>query len=353
MDIATSKRRIVPDWPGALALLFTHQRNLGERVPLTVVHAGRPIDLYCPSGHERGTVVFVHGMSSRGREDPRVRSLAWALAATGRRVVVPEIPSIRRLTIRVDQPREVQAVLETIASDPALVPADRFALMAVSFSGVFALRAVCSKALGGRVNAACLIGGYFDIDTVISFLINSNRSDPYGRLLIARSYFTDIEPKGEAFHHHLDRCIERSATNQPGWSLRELLDPAEPQQQQLYQLLSDSAERQAFCRQVMAAFDDDWSDYRAPQEFGDRRTPVFLLHGRGDRVIPAGESRRLARQLAEQRVPCYLCVTRLLEHGDSAISLYRLQELYRLLAGFAWFLGSCLEPQIPRRAATA
>ena len=291
-----------------------------------------------PSGSALGTVVFIHGMSVLGREDPRVRQLAVALTTTGLQVLVPELSSIRNLRIERVQPSEVQATLEQLASDKDLVSTRNFALMAVSFSGVFALRAAKSVVLGPRISALCLIGGYYDVERVSDFLVTAKRADPYGRMLMVRSYFSEVEVENDAFHQHLERCIQNNAKEDEGWNLRSLLDETDADQERLWHLLSDSGQRQRFLQKVIQAFGDDWSGYRVNLNFVNSKTPVFLLHGRGDRVIPPGESRRLARQMTARGIPNHLCITRFLTHGDSAIRLARLPELYRLLKGFAGFI---------------
>ena len=184
------------------------------------------LDHYERGGTVVGTLIFIHGMSALGREDPRVVHLAGALAAAGYRVLIPDFPSIRALEIRRQQPDEVLAQLETLAADRQLVPGV-FSLMAVSFSGVFALRAACSKRLAPRICGLCLIGGYYDVGAVCSFLIRANRSDPYGRLLVLRSYYREVEPQSEAFHRVLDRCISENIEqkNTLGVRIKRLTDP--------------------------------------------------------------------------------------------------------------------------------
>jgi predicted esterase len=68
-------------------------------------------------------------------------------------------------------------------------------------------------------------------------------------------------------------------------------------------------------------------------------SPVFILHGRHDRIIPCGEAKRLAQRFNRQKLPYFLCVSELLTHGNSEISMRKFFEVYRLLKGFAWFLG--------------
>lgn len=327
-------------WLSTLRLLIRFQgRSTGRmKDPTRVICDGHPVDQYLPFGNATGTVIFIHGMAVLGAEDPRVQQLARALTVAGLKVLIPHLTTIRALRIERDQPAEVQSVLESIAGDPRLVATGRFAAIAVSFSGVFALRAACSRTLGERMTALCLIGGYYDVDRVSDFLVNARRSDPYGRMLMLRSYYREVEPESNEFHQLLERCIRQSAKLEDGWNLRTLLDPADALQERLYRLLDDVTERERFHRKVRTAFDSEWDGYRVSLEFANRGTPVFLLHGRADRVIPPGESRRLARQMTARGIPNHLCITRFLTHGDSAIRLARLPELYRLLKGFAGFI---------------
>ena len=61
---------------------------------------------------------------------------------------------------------------------------------------------------------------------------------------------------------------------------------------------------------------------------------VVLLHGPDDRVIPASESIELARRLPAAR----LCLTPLLDHGDTRISLRGLASLPGLHGALTqWF----------------
>ena len=326
-------------WVVALKLLlrFQHRKYGQTVVRKTLFQSDLVLDYYLPSGKAVSTVVVIPGMSVLGREDPRIINLAEALAAAGCRVLIPEFHGIRNLEIGRQQPEKVQQQLETLVADRYLIPDEMFSIMAVSFSGIFALRAACSKHLGHRIVALCLIGGYYDIDTVCSFLVTANRSDPYGRLLVLRSYYKEIEPESRAFHRILDRCLKECVDQKYGWNAHRALDASDPLENRIYRLLTDNLEREMFRKKITTSLDQSWSGYRTQLDFVCKKTPVLLIHGRDDRVIPAGESRRLARRLGDRKIPVYLCITRFLSHGDSVIRLSQLPELYRLLRGVAWF----------------
>lgn len=328
-------------WTMVLRLLWHFRRDVScsKTFRGTLRRSNLVLDHYEYGGRVVGTLIFIHGMSALGREDPRIVHLAGALADAGYRVLIPDFPSIRALEIRRQQPDEVLAQLETLAADRKLVPGV-FSLMAVSFSSVFVLRAACSKRLASRICGLCLIGGYYDVGAVCSFLIRANRSDPYGRLLILRSYYREVEPQSEAFHRVLDRCISENIEEKNAWSADQALDRSDPMEAFVYRILTDPVEREGLEKKVTRAFGEGWRGYRSKLNFIYQDTPVFLIHGRNDRLIPSGESKRLARRLAEQKILAYLCVTRFLSHGDSAIRLGEWRELARLLRGFAWFFQS-------------
>ena len=75
------QQRLTSDWQGALKLLFAYQRNQTPGKLETIPHGDTQVDIYDPLSEPRSTVVFVPGLAIRGREDPRIRRLGWALCA--------------------------------------------------------------------------------------------------------------------------------------------------------------------------------------------------------------------------------------------------------------------------------
>ncbi len=340
MNGSDTQRKARADWKSALKLLLAFQRHHRPGKLETVAFGQTSIDVYQPLSAPPATVIFVPGLSIRGREDPRIRRLGWALSAGGLRVLIPDVPSIRALTISTRQPDEVANLIRSLVQDGSLVTTHRVALMSVSFSSIFVLRAALDPVLTDRITAVGLIGGYYDIERVADFLITSEQADPYGRLVIGRSYFAEFEPEHTKAIETLKRVVETVATNNhEPIRLDALFDANDPLEQSLHQLMTEPASRQAFLEKVLDVFDSAWAGYRVPAQFPQSTPRVFLLHGSDDRVIPTAESRHLARRLARQGLAHQLCVSDLLEHGNTAISLRRIVDVYRLVAGFAWFMG--------------
>ncbi|HAN61510.1 MAG TPA: hypothetical protein DCQ11_11690, partial [Gammaproteobacteria bacterium] len=110
---------------------------------------------------------------------------------------------------------------------------------------------------------------------------------------------------------------------------------------QLIQLIADPRARADMGRRIRSVFDADWRDYEAPIESLQLDVPVFLIHGRDDRVIPVEQSRDLADRLDVRGVVNRLCVTRFLSHGDNRIRWHELLEVLRVWCAFAWFFKYC------------
>lgn len=329
--------------PSTIRFLLALRRSgspPGER-RRTVERFGTCIDVYEPDGSARGTVVFIHGMAPAGYRDPRIESLGIALGAAGLRAVIPDIVTVRELKIRREQAGEVSDLLRAIAGDAGLIPEGRFALMAVSFSGVFALHAACHAGLAEPLTGLCLIGAYSDLSGLCRFLTHSEHADPYALLLIARSYYTEVEPESEAYLQALDRCIAGNIEHGEDWDPVHTLDLDDPDEARVAALLNETARREAFESKLQEAFNDGWRDYVVPVDFARRDLPVLLIHGRGDRVIPPDQSRGLARRLAGLGIPHRLCVTGVLTHGDSRLDVQRLAEIARMVRHLAWFFSVC------------
>ncbi|MBO67950.1 MAG: hypothetical protein CL398_06520 [Acidiferrobacteraceae bacterium] len=297
--------------------------------------SGMDVDHYEGRGKVVGTLIFIHGMSLLGREDPRIAHFSEALALAGYRVLVPDFPSIRRLDIEKGQSEEILGQLELLVSDHSLVP-DSFGLITVSFSGVFALLAACRSGLASRLFGICLVGSYSDIFSVSSFSVLANRSDHYGKLIILRNYYREVEPEEIQLRTVLDRCISECAV-QNVWNPDVALDQSKYVEGRVHSMLTDLDERRELASRLANLFKENWSEYQINLDFLHRDIPVLLIHGRHDRIVPAGESKKLARNLIDRGIPTWLCVTQLLSHGDSELRLSKWIEVFRLLQAFAWF----------------
>ena len=328
------------DWLGAIRLLSHFHNHSSEVLPRLESHRGYLVDIYEPSTDPVSTVIFTPGLSLHGREDPRLRRFGFALQSAGLRVLIPDVPSLRALRINTKQPLEIKELLISLTQDSNLVTTSHLALMSVSFSSVFVLASATESALRKRLSAIGLIGGYFDIEKVARFLLTSPIAEPYGKLIIVRSYLEEIGSCDSYTLDLLDRASHESAIQiSRAIPLEQLFDNASPKQASVLRLLAEPQSCGEIYENVVNLFKHSWSGYSTAINFSDSMCPVFLLHGREDRVIPVEQSRWLSASLVKTGVPHRLCVSDLLAHGNATISFRRAVEIYRLTRAFAWFLG--------------
>ena len=308
-----------------------------------------PASLYRPSRTTRGRGrtlpgwVALHGLTYRGREHESLESFARALAASGTAVLVPDIPEWRALRVAPESTVATirAAVLEL--DDRALTVPGRVGVIGFSFGGTSALVASTAGALDRRLAGVASWGGYAGLGRTLRFGFVGRHEldgetyrlepDPYGRWIFAGNYLTRVR-------EHRDRGPAASALL---WLAREVgrrkilawepeTDPVKeearsrlgPADRALFDLLAPpaGAEPTPSDRQRLETLADRLADAALetdplldPGPYLARvRVPVFLAHGRGDRLIPWTEMARLRRALPDDRVR-HALVTGLFAHS--------------------------------------
>jgi pimeloyl-ACP methyl ester carboxylesterase len=223
--------------------------------------------LYAPTGVDRPPgIVLAHGMHEEGITEPRLVSLARALAGAGFAVLTPEVTGLAHYRI-------THADVDVIAS-AARALAQRLGraqvtVFGISFGGGMALRAACEPATRAAIGRVIALGAHHDAARVSRFYLGEKalgpmaeaalvEPHPYGRVALYMSLFGERH-KGEFSE------LERTR------ALRGLID--------------NTAE-------LARA-----SPRSCPEPV---RVPAFLVHGTGDRVVPYTETLWNQRQLAAQ-----------------------------------------------------
>lgn len=289
-------------------------------------------------------IIFLHGMSPLGISDPRQVRAVQALVHAGFRVICPEIPAIKNLRIDADSIKTFAAVLETILADPQLAPGGRIALFAPSFSGAICLKAAASPQVADRIAAVCAMGSLAGIRGSMEYLFLSPDADGYARYIVLANYLPLVKkyaPLAPAF----------LALAHDNWSASAVENPLLPgirktshaqeavrklklvQRKTFERLQNDINFRSEVFAELTPFMDKEIAAYDVLSVAGNITSPVFLLHGEGDNVIPSDESVQLAARLNQSR----LVVSPFVGHGDSKISISRIPDIFRLLNGFAWF----------------
>ena len=171
---------------------------------------GQPTLLVRPGeGRSWPAVVFLNGVTQRGRFHPTVRKLARSLARAGYLVAVPDVPGVRRGTLTASTLAGTDAVVAAVCGRRD-VRGGRVALFGVSVGGSLALLAAEDPQLSSRVRVVAALAPYTNLADVVRIATTSSyvrngmlhryTSKPFAALVAARSLAAAL-PRG------LDRSL--------------------------------------------------------------------------------------------------------------------------------------------------
>lgn len=287
-------------------------RDGGERLRATLL---RPRD-----AETAASWIVLHGVTRPGRRHPQLVRFARALAASGARVLVPEIREWTELRLAPD--RTVPVVRASVA---ALATRDggrgRPGLAGFSFGAPQALRAAAHPELRRRIGGVVGFGGYCDVERTFRFQLTGEhvwrerperlRPDPYGRWVVAANYLTRVP--GHADAEDVAAAVRRLAMESSERQIpaddpalvslgRELRETVAPARRPLFdrmtaepESVSDDGELVRLAADMAAAARRVAPELEVGSRLGALKCPVELIHGRQDRLIPASETLRLRK----------------------------------------------------------
>jgi pimeloyl-ACP methyl ester carboxylesterase len=248
-----------------------------------------------------GGVVLLHGVHHLGIDDPRLWNLARALAGAGVLVMTPELQDLAdyRVTARtIDVIGDSAAALSTRMRR-------KVGVLGLSFAGGLALLAANRKEFSNSIGFVVAIGAHDDMTRVARFFAANVITSPdgmetplqaheYGALILAYSHLED-------FFSSADIPTAREVLRQWLWEQPEAMKTAaalSPEGQRELELLLHHRDqlREALLKEI-TLHKEEMEAVSPHGHLAQLHTPVFLLHGAGDTVIPSSETLWLARDV--------------------------------------------------------
>jgi pimeloyl-ACP methyl ester carboxylesterase len=305
-----------------------------------------PATLYRPAATRREALpgwIALHGLTRTGREHPSLVRFARALASSGSVVLVPDMPEWRSLLVA---PETTVSTIKTAVLEldrRAGTAPGRIGVIGFSFGATQSLVAATDPVLNGHLAGVAAWGGYADIHRTTRFAFLGAHEldgvehhldpDPYGRWILAGNYL-HLLPE-----HGADRALSDAlldlARDVAGRGIRSwspetdsfkiaAREPLDPSQREMFDLIAppSGTAYTAGDRRRIEDLVGRMTERAVEQEplldprdhLGRVPVPVFLAHGRGDRLMPWTEMFRLRRALPEDRV-VYSGVTSLFGHS--------------------------------------
>ncbi len=283
-----------------------------------VVHAR----LYLPENKPNApTLIVLHGVHHLGMDEPRLMAFAAAMASCGLRVLTPQLPGIK--DYHVDR-SSVQVIGES-AKWFAQKTGGPVGVMGLSFSGGLALVAAADPVYHPDFKFVLAVGSQDAMDHVANYYLTGRELRPdgttellpaheYGALVLEYEHLEDFIPASDiaairpVLRQHLyeDKSAETAAeatlNDRQRREARELVDVASPIT--LQKLAS-----------VQAKYIEEMEALSPHGRLKTLTTPVYLLHGEADNIIPAAETLWMAHELPGTTLQAML-VSPILAHLD-------------------------------------
>ena len=286
-------------------------------------------------GKERAGVLLFLGANAAGRDDADVINLGNALARAGFVVMVHWSPTMG-LQANID-PDEVENLVWAFKflREREYVDEERVGMGGFSVGGSFAMVAASDPLINEEVRFVNSFGGYYEARSL--FLQIANRSslresgdepwevDPLTYRVFANELLETVGDAGERAALEGQFVLGEEVGELEGLSERaavvaRLLEGTTP------------GEAEVLLDSLPEGFHWELTRISPKAHIGGLKARLRIMHDRGDRLIPVGESRRLAAELGDREGFRYT-ETSIFEHVRPGGG-----QSWRHLAGEAWKL---------------
>jgi pimeloyl-ACP methyl ester carboxylesterase len=279
--------------------------------------------LYIPDRHpDAPALIVLHGVHHLGIDEPRLVAFASAMAACGLRVLTPELPDIKDYHVG---PNSIATIGDSARWMAAHNGGRAVGIMGLSFAGGLALMAAGEPQYRSSIKFVVTIGSQDEMSRVAAYFISGNDPRPngsveslppheYGALVLEYEHLEDfipppdIEPIRAVLRAHLyeDVAAEKQAI--------AALNPAQLVEAKLLMNTTSAATR-ALIAQSNAKHQADMAAVSPHGHLGTLTTPVYLLAGQADDVIPSAETQWMASELPRRSLQAEL-ISPVLSHLD-------------------------------------
>ena len=305
--------------------------------------------MYLPEGKpDAPALVIFHGVHHLGVEEPRLVSFATAMASCGIRVLTPELPGIKDYHVSRDSVTVIGESVKWFAAQTG----GPVGVMGLSFAGGLALVAAEDAAYGPSFKFVVAVGSQDSMARVTQYYQTGRDVRPdgtvevlpaheYGPLVIEYEYLegflpaTEMEPVRAVLRAHL--------YEDPKGEAGAMLLLNDAQKREALDLMNASlpATHEKIAAAI-AAHTYEFPDLSPELGLKTLTTPVYLLHGEADNVIPAAETLWMASELPDTTLKASL-VSPVLSHIDLDAKPGAREE-WRLMHFFALVMDAAETP---------
>ena len=267
-------------------------------------------------------IVVLHGVHHLGIDEPRLENFATSMAACGVQVLTPELPDIKDYQVGTNSIATIGESAEWLTHSDGGRPVG---VLGLSFSGGLSLLAAADPKYQQDIRFVLAVGSQDEMSRVAAYYRTGEDVRPngteetlapheYGPLVLEYEHVRefvpaqDVAPIRAVLRAHLyeDSTAEHAAlarlNTAQAAEAKALMNTALPATRTA---LERADERHA----------DDMAAVSPHGRLATLRTPVYLLHGAGDNIIPSAETEWMAAELPKRSLKAVL-ISPVLSHLD-------------------------------------
>lgn len=279
--------------------------------------------LYTPVAPKNAPAIIVlHGVHHLGIDEPRLENFATAMAACGIQVLTPELPDIKDYQVGSNSIATIGESSEWLTREDGGRPVG---VLGLSFSGGLSLLAAADPSYQKEIRFVMAVGSQDEMSRVAAYYRTGEDLRPdgteqtlapheYGPLVLEYEHVGEFVPAQDVTairavlraHLYEDATAEHvalaSLNSKQAAEAKALMDMTLP------------ATRTALER-VDERHADDMAAVSPHGRLATLKTPVYLLHGAGDNIIPSAETEWMAAELPKRSLKAVL-ISPVLSHLD-------------------------------------
>lgn len=273
-------------------------------------------DLYISQEPPLASIVLIPGVAVQGKDDSRLVAFASTLARSRFMVLVPDIPNLRDLKIRAEDSRTIIDAYTYLISRPEFPAQGQAGIGAFSYAVGPAVIAALDPQIRERVNFILSVGGYYDIEQVITFFTtgyfqNDNgwqylEPNEYGKWVFVLS---NVERLSNPLDKEIFFKIAQRKINNPNTSIEDLIINLTDEANSILALLQNQNHNHtpSLIADIPNIIHGDLDALNlSNKDLTKLKAKLILLHGTDDDIIPYTESIALARAVAEGQSEVFL-----------------------------------------------
>ncbi len=299
--------------------------------------------MYVPQGmpHAPAMVIF-HGVHHLGIDEPRMMGFAAAMASCGIRVLTPELPGIKDYHVSEDSVQTIGESVKWMATQTG----GPVGVMGLSFAGGLALVAAADPAYHADFKFVFAVGSQDSMTRVANYYLTGTDVRPdgtvevlaaheYGPLVLEYEHLEDFVPAQDL--ERVRAVLRAHLYEDPKAEAEALLGLNEVQKRETLELMDATLpSTRAKIAAMTAKHTAEMPGLSPLGRLQTLGTPVYLLHGEGDNIIPAAETLWMASELRSEDLKAVL-VSPVLSHVNldgakvGAMDEWRLVHFFGLI----------------------